>query len=138
MEKFRGSPSRASRLGRGYAAWRQPLARFALGIALVLAFLIAMVPDQPGPQFQQSDKLLHALAFLAFTLLAWLGWPRRMRWNGWPAGLLVYGAAIELAQWLLPWRDASLLDWLTDASGVGLGMLLIAWQERSGGRVAST
>ncbi|MCG3169819.1 MAG: hypothetical protein CALGDGBN_01348 [Pseudomonadales bacterium] len=109
--------------------------RVALGIALPLVFVLSLLPDQPGPQFSHGDKLLHALAFCMFALLARGGWPERAAAR-WLWMLLGYGAAIELAQSLLPWRQASLLDWLADAAGIALGAALFAWQARARRAVA--
>ncbi len=117
--------------------WHRRGARLGICVALPLAFVIAMLPDQPGPQFSQADKVIHAGVFLVFALLAHRGWPQRGAWHGWPLWLLAYGAAIELAQWLLPWRDASVLDWLADAAGIAFGVLLVARERRLGRRAAA-
>ncbi len=110
--------------------------RVALGIALPLVFVLSLLPDQPGPQFSHGDKLLHALAFCMLALLARGGWPERAAAARWLPVLLAYGAAIEFAQWLLPWRQASLLDWLADAAGIALGAALYAWHTRATRRTA--
>lgn len=124
-------------LVRTYRRWAERGARLAVGIALPLAFVIAMLPDAPGPEFSQGDKLVHALVFLLLTLLARIGWPTRMAWWGWPLILLGYGVAIELAQAMLPWREASLLDWLADLAGVLVAKAVIGWQDRTAGAVVS-
>ena len=86
----------------------------------VLVVLIASVIDTGASRLPEgSDKLEHALAFLALGLL---GYPR------WPAlrlclALALYGLSIECIQWFLPWREFSLLDWTADAVGVVVAAL---------------
>lgn len=109
----------------------QRIARAALATALPLIFIIAMIPDQPGPEFAQSDKVMHALAFIVLTLLAYMGWPARGAFIRCCALLLAYGASIEIAQAILPWREASFADWAADAAGMLLAVPPILWHERA-------
>lgn len=71
-----------------------------------------------------SDKLVHASLF---ALLGWLGarsWGlAAQRWRL-VVGLLLLGALTESLQSLIPGRSASLGDWLADASGLAVGLLL--------------
>jgi VanZ family protein len=65
----------------------------------------------------ESDKLAHGLAFLALAGLADFAYPRQpLLYKLLP--LAGYGLALELAQGLLPYREASFLDWLADAAGL--------------------
>jgi len=76
-----------------------------------------------------SDKALHVGAYMALgglTLRAFHGgWPRLRGRAATRAALLTlgYGAADELYQAVVPWRDPSVLDWLADAVGMGLAIL---------------
>jgi VanZ family protein len=76
-----------------------------------------------------EDKLLHTTAYAVLGGLALrafhAGWPRlRGRLAVWAALLtLGYGAADECYQALVPWRDASVLDWLADCVGMALALL---------------
>jgi VanZ family protein len=84
-----------------------------------------------------SDKTLHGVAFGIF---AWLA-ARAIRFlrAAWPlarvliAGFLVssaLGGALELWQGLLPYRDSEFLDFVADAIGAAVVMLLTGavWQ----------
>jgi VanZ family protein len=74
------------------------------------------------------DKLVHLALFAALALSG--------RWAGVRAGtltvmLLVYAAASEVVQGVSPLqRSASAGDWLADAAGVLVGVLLWARLER--------
>lgn len=69
------------------------------------------------------DKWLHAAGFAALAVS--LSASRVAR--GWRPGrvalaALAVGAAVEVLQWPIPWRDASGLDLLADAVGVAVGL----------------
>ena len=66
------------------------------------------------------DKANHALAFFVLGVLGALAYPGRL--TRVLAGLLAYGALIEVLQGLTGWRDAEWLDVVADAVG-----LLLAW-----------
>jgi VanZ family protein len=94
---------------------------------LVLTFLPSTV-DLSRVQ-RVSDKLLHTGAYAALGGLALRafhgGWPRlRLRPAAWAALLtLGHGAVDETYQAVVPWRDASILDWFADCVGMTLAIL---------------
>ncbi|TDR38210.1 VanZ family protein [Tahibacter aquaticus] len=97
----------------------------AIGRALILLSLaIALVP---APRVIGSvafgDKIGHALAFALLMLWyaqLYAGPSRRLC----AAGLVLFGASIEVLQTLVPYRSGDLWDLLADALGVALGLLL--------------
>lgn len=93
----------------------QPVLRYAFFIALVVTFVMAVIPHPPPLPGQPGDKLLHILAFATLAVLGTLGWPCRpiMRLF---FGLVLFGALIEVVQ-AIPalHRDSDLMDLLADA-----------------------
>ncbi len=91
-----------------------------LTVALGAILYLALTPAPPEISLSLSDKFNHLLAFYTLAVLcdqACIG----TRFLPVPAlWLLAYGLLIECLQYFLPWRDASLLDLLTDAVGLGL------------------
>jgi len=88
------------------------LFRVAFWTACALAFAMSVVPNPPDVHVW--DKLQHAFAFLVLAALGHLAYPRtRKRWL--LVGLMLFGAAIEIAQ-SLPFvqRDSDPLDWVAD------------------------
>ena len=85
----------------------------------------AFMPSAPQAGLPHLDKLRHLLAFASLALVAALGWlpgpGTNIRIVG---GLMLYGLFIELMQTQLPTRTGSIGDWLADATGIGLGLLL--------------
>lgn len=98
-----------------------PLARGGFVAALVVVFILAMIPLSAVPMVVSfQDKIEHALAFAALMLIGWTGWPTRS--GRIAAGLLAYGVLIELCQHTLttnrvgdPW------DVVADAVGIVIG-----------------
>ena len=87
--------------------------------AMAAVTVLALVPIEhlQMPVFNWWDKAQHALAFAVLTVWGLWAWPLAGRWV--LAGMLVFGAAIELAQWACGWRFAEWADWAADAVGVG-------------------
>ncbi|MGY1688317.1 VanZ family protein [Geodermatophilus sp. SYSU D00867] len=105
---------------------------FAVTVLVSLAVLFAPASDVPAAP-PGVDKLVHLALFLALALAG--------RWAGTRPGplavlLLAYGAVSEVVQAVTPLqRSGSVLDWLADAAGVALGLLLWAVGERRAARV---
>jgi VanZ family protein len=99
--------------------------RAAALVVAALVLVIALIPGTSGPPTLIGwDKLDHAAAFAALTLLCRCGWPRLAR-----AGLALvvfgYGAGIELAQATAAvGRVASVSDAVANASGIAAGLVL--------------
>jgi hypothetical protein len=95
---------------------------FAVTVLVSLAVLFAPASDVPAAP-PGVDKVVHLLLFAALALAG--------RWAGTRPGplallLVVYGAGSEVVQAVSALqRSGSVLDWLADAAGVGLGLL--AW-----------
>ncbi|MEO8061096.1 MAG: VanZ family protein [Burkholderiales bacterium] len=100
--------------------WRWLLA----GLALVVSWL-ALSPAPPDGLDTGWDKLNHASAFASLAVVAVFAFPRSRR-NLWLllAGLLCFGAAIEIAQSFTPTRDAEWGDLLADAVGMAAGVFV--------------
>lgn len=99
---------------------------------------LTTVPISPGTWTQSVphvDKIVHFLLYLG------LGWLLgRAVWLSEGAGVglfvlallggIVFAAADEWHQQLLPTRQASLEDWLADIAGIWLGLSLYPWAAR--------
>lgn len=99
------------------------LALLGVGVVVVLWGLLSPVRSLPAWS-HRHDKLLHALAFAVFAVLASLGWPEVSPWALWLA-LTLAGLAGEGLQHLTPdrrfcWRDA-----VANAMGAALGIGLV-------------
>ena len=103
---------------------------FAVVVLVSLAVLFAPGRDVP-PSPHGVDKLVHGGLFLALALTgSWAG----MRRTPLAVLLLLYAGASELIQTIPALqRDGSIADWLADAVGVLLGLLLWALPRRRAG-----
>jgi VanZ family protein len=103
--------------------WRRCWALGGVGLLVLIAYM-CLVPGDDVPDVQISDKLVHFLMFLIPAF--WIGSTidrRHLLLAG--AGLLIYGALLELAQSWLNWgRAAEWMDFLADAIGVVAGLAL--------------
>jgi VanZ family protein len=110
----------------------RPYALLAFLWALVM-LIASSVPLQPGvcALFPHEDTLLH---FLEFALLAAMVYKSfmhsskmRIAWQDAVVTLLIvvpYGAALELYQWCIPYRECSLLDFLANCAGAVCAVFL--------------
>jgi VanZ family protein len=110
--------------------------QLALACYWAALFIGTHLPVERLPRHAQTaDKLIHVVAF------AGLAWLFAMTWE-FSAGRLnfhhltrawfviaLYGAFEEATQPLVG-RYASVLDWLGDATGAALGILLFVWTRR--------
>ncbi len=101
---------------RREAPWR---ALFWLAVTAGVVLALWPQPHPPRPWFPGADKLQHALAFAALVWLGVRGGYRRALVL--VAGLLLLGAAIEVAQSFTATRTAEWLDWLAGAIGIAFG-----------------
>jgi hypothetical protein len=99
---------------------RLPRTVFALLLGISLAMLLT--PGDDVPQGGPDDKVVHALIF---TVLAVAGGWAQVPWVALGVGLAAYAAVTEILQATLPInRDGNLPDFLADAVGIGVGLLL--------------
>lgn len=137
-------PTPSSRIPQGAIAllvWRH---RLRLFLACLAVFCYGVFrPESPPELFQESDKVMHVLAFLVMGLCSALAaWGRRYAWLVWPA----LAAAAPLVEWLQHalqpgTRDFSLGDIAGNLVGVVLAALawriIIRWLKPVVGRNAS-
>lgn len=99
---------------------RRPLLQALFLAAMLLALVMASLPQPPQLPGEPSDKVQHILAFTVLTLLASLAWPHAPKWKI-LAALSAFGTLIEAVQ-AIPalHRDASLLDWLADTAAIAV------------------
>ena len=98
-------------------------------VILTLVFASAVIPPiwpddrEFQPWLIDADKLLHAVTFV--FLAAWFAGQYRPRayWRI-GAGLMAFGALIEVAQRFISYRSAELLDLVADTLGIVVGLLI--------------
>jgi len=102
-------------------------------LALVIIFILAMIPMAVVPEVVSfRDKLHHTAAFAVLMLLGRGGWPARTA--ALVAGLIGYGVLIEVCQHTLTTnRVGEFRDVVADGLGVAIGWLLgrssaLRWQ----------
>ncbi len=107
----------------------QRLSRAVFWALLAVVVTLSLVPaEQLPPQaFTLWDKAQHALAFAALGASGLWAYPR----SGARVllGLVLCGAAIELAQAASGWRFGDWQDWFADTVGLAAGAAL-AWAVR--------
>ena len=92
-------------------------------LCTLIAVLSLLPADQLPPQTLDIwDKAQHAIGFMMLSVAGLAAYPHRYR--ALSVGLLVFGAAIELAQSFTTWRYGDGWDWVADAVGIGSIMLI--------------
>ena len=107
-------------------------ARATLIISLIGVTILSLVPVTGSLAVNIWDKAQHAGAYVYLTLLVWAASePRRLTARH-ASLLMAYGIGIEGLQAGLPWRSFSLMDMVANASGIGIGgVILISAQTLS-------
>jgi len=125
MSRF-GRPLESSKI------WSAALA----GYWLILFAATHLPRDFPAvPPQQRVDKLVH---LAAFALLAWLlatAWQRsagRLTGSHLRAAWLAIVLYAAVDEWTQPWvgRCGSPADWLADATGAAVGLIVFHWMQR--------
>ena len=115
------------RLLLNFCTERPALWRVMLVILFAAITYLALSPAPPKTVTTGWDKSNHALAFAALAFSSvWALWQRPRQWVWLVLALVGYGIAIEIAQGLLPPREADWRDVLADSLGIALG-LAAAW-----------
>jgi len=99
-------------------------------VAAVSVLVLALWPtSEPLRLHTGWDKADHAGAFVVLGMLGLLGWPNAaVRLS---VGLLLYGALIEVLQGFTAYRQADWRDWIADALGTGVAIVIVAaWRKR--------
>lgn len=114
-----------------YSAWMWYLLAVTYHITLVVlsiipvSFLLSYVEATPIAGLESQDLLMHFTAYFILTIL----WRKVILTNRGSVGIAIAtGGVLEAAQYAIPWRSFSILDFLTGAAGtaaaVGLAALL--------------
>jgi VanZ family protein len=101
----------------------------------IILFLATTLPVQSVPSIAIGDKINHLAAYFVLSCLLYLTliYQRKSEYlfnNAAFATIVitsVYGALDEIHQIFIPGRFAEVLDWLADAAGAILGVLIISY-----------
>jgi len=109
---------------------RYPRTWLGIGYALTIGtFVVTLLPElwpldyEDKRWLMKSDKLIHGAIF--FFLTIWFsGQYQRQYYVRLGAAMLFFGGFIEVCQSFTAYRTAELMDFVADAGGIGLGLLL--------------
>jgi peptidoglycan/LPS O-acetylase OafA/YrhL len=95
-------------------------------LAVAVAYVAAILPQQEAPHLGGSDKTDHMAAFFTISILMRLAYPNRSLVQLF-VPIALFGGFIELSQ-MVPviHRDAEWGDWIADMVAALAG-LLVAW-----------
>ena len=109
------------------------VSRFGPPVALMgVIFFLSAQPDLNSGLGNWDTVLRKGAHMLEFALL-WLLWWRALGYGSkLPAAViaLTYAATDELHQHFVEGRVGSPVDWVIDATGVGLAILAVRWRAR--------
>lgn len=103
--------------------------RLANLFLLFSVLVLAMAPGswfsamKPPGDWSISDKWMHAVTFAVLALWFSGQYARSSYWKL-AVGLLAFGAAIEICQYFVPYRNAEGLDMFADVVGIMCGFLV--------------
>lgn len=101
------------------------LFQMLLWLALILALVMASLPEPPPLPGSPSDKVQHFVAFLVLSALAVLAYPRQHLVTIFIC-LVLFGGMIEIVQ-AIPslGRQPSWHDWFADVAATSIGLLIM-------------
>jgi VanZ family protein len=146
MRDLTDEEMRLQRVGLA-SAWDSPLVDVGIWLIALVAtaatLWFSLGPTAPGHGF---DKALHATAYFVDTLaillaLVWRPGRDKRRFESalWVAlAVLAAGGLIELVQGGFAHRDAQFADWIADAVGIGLAVLVFAAARKTLGEARPT
>ncbi len=102
--------------------------KLAFWSAAAAVLVLSLLPPEVQTPTTGWDKANHCAGFAALAVLGLLAYGQRR--GAMFAGLLAFGAAIEVLQGLSGYRLAEWGDWLADAIGVAAGHALMVWRRR--------
>lgn len=91
---------------------------------LVISWLV-VAPQEELPPVRLWDKAAHTLAFAALMLLCAIAYRQRFSLARIAIMLFIFGVGIEIIQYLIPYREFSLLDMLANSLGILVALPLI-------------
>jgi hypothetical protein len=117
--------------------WLLPAAFY---VAVLVAVVMATLPNPPHLPGDPIDKVQHVAAFAVLALLAAASYPRTplLRIG---ERLSFLGALIEVVQSIPVFhRDCDIMDWVVDTAAIALVLVLVdfgrrAWREYRGANV---
>ena len=101
--------------------------RVAFFVLTALVIWLSVKAPGEGPGLPIWDKLQHFMAYAALGFTGFLGFPGRKPTIALALGLVLLGAALEVAQFYVPARDMSLGDGVADLLGVIFGIGVAHW-----------
>jgi VanZ family protein len=108
---------------------------FILYVLMMVLVLLLPVPHTDLTESNLLDKVVHFGIFLGFALLFYFDCRPRLRWI--LLSSFAFAAAIELAQWVLPYREGDWGDFVAGAAGAGVGAVIVLMIARHLDRVAA-
>jgi VanZ family protein len=96
---------------------------------LVISWLV-VAPQDELPSVKLWDKAAHTLAFAALMLLCAVAYRQRFSLARIALMLFIFGVGIEVVQYMLPYRQFSLLDMLANSVGILVAFPLIVPVEK--------
>lgn len=101
------------------------VAKIIFWISCIFFGFLCLIPTVylSSALFDWWDKAQHVFAFFCLSSLGILAYQKAVVKVA--IGLLLYGALIELLQWLTGWRLGELADWVADGIGILIGCSLI-------------
>jgi VanZ family protein len=102
--------------------YTQIISKASAWTLLITIVILSLVPAQDRPMTGLPRLVEHFSIFFATGLAFGVGYPQRRLFQF--VALLAFTVAIELAQIFVPGRHARVSDFLIDASGVTVGLLI--------------
>lgn len=98
--------------------------RTGFAVCILIVCVLSLLPEDEVPDVAFSDKVHHLIAYAVIAALGMLGYRGPRAAVAVVIGSIALGGLLEIGQGYVPGRYADMLDFVANAAGVAVGLIL--------------
>jgi VanZ family protein len=98
--------------------------RTGFAVCILIVCVLSLLPEDEVPDVAFSDKVHHLIAYAVIAALGMLGYRGPRAAVAVVIGSIALGGLLEIGQGYVPGRYPDMLDFVANAAGVAVGLIL--------------